>query len=77
MKEASDRSRSDPLIYNGWGNVLADKQDYDGAIAKFQQALALNPQSEVFRNRLASTPSATTVHQTQLIRNCQNSPFDI
>jgi tetratricopeptide (TPR) repeat protein len=43
MKEASDQNPSNPLIYTGWGSILNEKQDYDGAIAKYQQALALNP----------------------------------
>ena len=39
MERASDQDPSNPEIYAAWGWTLTSKGDFDGAIAKYQQAL--------------------------------------
>jgi tetratricopeptide (TPR) repeat protein len=43
MQEANDRDPRNLYAYTGWGLVLDEEQDHTGAIAKFQQALAIDP----------------------------------
>jgi Flp pilus assembly protein TadD len=42
------------LAYNNRGIAYADKRDYDRAIADYNQAIRLNPNSSAYNNRGAA-----------------------
>jgi hypothetical protein len=39
----------DGEAYEGWGKALAEKLSYDEAIAKYQQAIKLDPKNSLYR----------------------------
>lgn len=54
LLKAQKLNPEDPLIYNDFGLIYTDKEDYQLAIESFEKALAIKPDYAVARNNLGS-----------------------